>query len=113
FTGEGKILFKPVVKATVGGEDADAFVSGQVTNASDHSALADATVTAQTADQMAAGTFENSATTDVDGNYRFCVSPDAYTVTASHDGFDPSSTQVTVSGEETVTADFELTPSAP
>jgi uncharacterized protein DUF4382/carboxypeptidase family protein len=104
FTGNGKILFKPVVLATVGGEDADAFVSGKVTKDADSSAIEGANVSASKSD----GSVENSATTDTDGNYRFCVAPGTYTVTASHDGFESSSQEVTVSGEGTATADFKL-----
>ncbi len=110
FTGSGMILFKPVVKATVGGEAADAFVSGKVTSAADSSAIAGATVTATTTPNAAV---ENSATTGTDGSYRFCVAPGTYTVTATQTGFTPASTEITVIGDATATADFQLTPSNP
>jgi uncharacterized protein DUF4382/carboxypeptidase family protein len=107
FTGEGKILFKPVVLASVGGETADAFVNGHVTSAADGSAIADATISANVADSDPV-VVENATTTDADGNYSLCVAPGTYDMMVTKDGFKDATTQIDVSGEETVTVDFSL-----
>lgn len=115
FTGSGKILLKPVIKAETGGEAADAFVSGTVTNATDDSAIAGARVSAQVFDASQPPEdevrIENAATTDEDGNYRLCVAPGNYNLVAVKTGFETSARRVSVSGEETVDADFALSPS--
>ncbi|HSA59954.1 MAG TPA: DUF4382 domain-containing protein [bacterium] len=105
FTGNGKILFKPVLHATVGGPDADSFISGRVTKAADDSALAGATVTAHSAEDAEV---ESSEETDTEGNYELCVAPGSYDVTASEEGYQDATARVDVGGEETVTADFHL-----
>lgn len=115
FTGSGKILFKPVVKATVGGETADAFVTGKVTNAEDGSPLVGAGVSAEipNADATEEAKVENSTTTDEEGNYRLCVAPGTYDLVASMEGFEESVEQVSVEAGETITQDFALTATPP
>jgi hypothetical protein len=112
FTGNGKILLKPVIKAETGGVDADAFISGTVTASSDGLVIEGARVSAQVFDSDEVledqVRIENAATTDTNGEYRICVAPGTYNLVAVKEGFETSARRVTVSGEETVDADFEL-----
>jgi hypothetical protein len=76
-------------------------ISGNVTDVETDSAIAGATVTDGT----------RSATTDAEGSYTIADVPaGTYTVTASAAGYGGGSMSVTVSGDETSTADFALTP---
>jgi len=80
-------------------------IAGNVTDASTSSAIEGATVVVE-------GT-NLSAITDTNGDYTITdVAEGTYTVTASADGYENASQEVTVSADTTSTANFALSPSA-
>ena len=85
----------------VAGEVATGTIAGTVTDAETEDGIEDATVTVE-------GT-ELSATTDADGAYSIGDVPEGtHDVTASADGYGSATQSVTVTEDETTTADFAL-----
>lgn len=101
--GEGKLDVMAMLDAAPGQESGT--VEGTVANA-DAEAVSGADVT------IVNGDFSRTVTADADGQYSVKAPGGETTVTASAFGYASSTQTVTVAAEESVTADFELSPAA-